>query len=273
VTRPACRCYAPIADDAYLCGGCSDRLKVLLSEVPGVAEDLQDTRLRLNRTGGPKVGVTSRSADKPLPWNQTASDAQEVLETVLAYRARVVAQRLRKTLTGSATNEALSKFLLRHFELLRHDQDAPDALDELSDAIALARRVVDLAPDQWYAGQCGHSEPAADGSGPVVCPADLYARVGAEWVDCRVCCTRYDVAERRKWLLQLVEDQLATMGELSAALSTLGRPLTKDSINGYVKRGRLTAHGVNQRGYPVYRVGDLLDLIAEPRPERKARPG
>lgn len=296
--KTTCLCGNPVADSAYLCIRCSKKLWKALTEVPDVLNDLETTRTRQSRIGSSNVGVTSRSASKPLPWDQKAREAYFVLRSVLVFRARIVLRAAGPRLHGPACQDcvhlscaarrngdgpadnlhAVARWLRdSHLEWFRHHQDAPDFLDELSDALRNARRVIDRAPDTWYAGTCGHSEPAVEG-GSVVCSQELYGKDGEHEVRCPTCTTVYVAAERRAWLLTKAEDQLATTSVLSGAVSRLGHPVTPLMIDGYVRRGRLMPHGVNQHGHRLFRVGDLLDLLhskpapkAKPEPRRKAR--
>jgi len=131
----------------------------------------------------------------------------------------------------------------------RHDI-GPDAVDEITDAVADCRRVIDRAPERWYAGPCE-------------CGADLYAKRRTGIVTCRECGHEYDVEARREWLLAEAEDRLANAATIARAVSWLGaEPLTSATVRKWAQRGRLLAKGHDGRG-PLYRIGDAIDLLAK----------
>jgi hypothetical protein len=85
-------------------------------------------------------------------------------------------------------------------------------------------------------------------------------------VRCRDCRTVYDVAERREWLLHSAEDVLATAPVISRALTRMGSEVMPDRIRQWasVSGGgrRLVRRGRDRSGVPLYRLGDVMDLLA-----------
>lgn len=141
-------------------------------------------------------------------------------------------------------------FLAENVVWLMHRPEALEARDELKAALSILRDVIDTSPYQSYAGPCD------------VCGADLYARVGAEVVACRPCGLEWDMADRRKWLLDQVEDRLARASEVCRAVAAWGgEHVTRQRIHGWVVTGRLAVHGHDPRGNPLYRVGDVVRLV------------
>lgn len=126
----------------------------------------------------------------------------------------------------------------------------PEAYRALSVVHRLVETVIDRPADRTYAGPCS------------ACSADLYAAAGSLAVVCEPCGLEYDIEPRREYLLGVVEDQLATATELARALTSLGRPVDSALVRKWAERGRIVAHGRNRRGHAVYRVGDVLDLVA-----------
>lgn len=109
--------------------------------------------------------------------------------------------------------------------------------------------MIDRPPEEVFAGPCGE------------CGQDLYAAVGAPLVRCPQCGQVYDTEQRRSWLLELVHDQLATGPEISQALTSLALPVTPERIRQWKARNRLLPRGKNQTGRPLYRVGDVAELL------------
>lgn len=129
------------------------------------------------------------------------------------------------------------------------------------------RRATDRQTERWYAGPCG-ADLASDQHGGYAnqsCAGELYAQPHAAQVTCPHCHTRYDMAERRAWLLQHAEDHLLSATELARVLTRLDAPITPATIRGWRHRGRIIPHAEDTRtgkAVPLYRVGDILDILA-----------
>jgi hypothetical protein len=260
-------CGRQIRDAALLCAGCAGLLERVLSEVPSLVEDLETTRARLSRTGGRSIGG-GHSSERPLPWSEHAAEASGLLRSTLVSWVRVVVDE-RGVTAPRNTLEAVAVFLLRHVEWLRHHPDAAEVVDEIRFAVREARQAVDRAPDRWYAGRCGHVDLEAQveaivmsGVPPIPCPEELYVREGADTVQCRTCSTEHNVERRRASLSRRIEDQLASARDLTTAVSNLVRPISMNTIRSWVLRKRLVEHGQTPEGVALYRVGDVLDLLA-----------
>lgn len=251
-------CGRPVADNAYICQRCTERLEYAISEAPAYAAELETTRLRQSRTGSAGVGVLSRSYEKPLPWDEHAAETANHLRAILVSWARLISEDRGVDLPSAPH---LATWLLGHVEWLRHQSFADDVLDEITTAVASARHAVDLRPELAYAGPCRAEVEVEDGV-HACCTADLYVPTGQAAVRCKECSAEHDVASRQRWLLDAVQDQLAHAGMLSSAVSRLGQSVTSSMIRNYAARGRIVAHGLDLKGRPLYRVGDLLDLLA-----------
>jgi hypothetical protein len=149
-------------------------------------------------------------------------------------------------------------FLLDHLDWIRHRPEAAEAVDELNAAAATLQRVVDSPPALAYAGPCWNE--LGDGER---CEFELYAVEGRNSVTCQGCGEDHDLAARRRWLLGEAQDALATAATLAAALSSLDTPVTSSMIRNYADRGRIVAHGHDRQGRPLYRVGDVVDVLAD----------
>lgn len=283
-TTRACQCGRPILDNAVICRSCSGALEKALRDVPSLVAELETTRTRQSRTGGGNVGTTSRSADKPLPWDQRASEGLEVLRVVLNAWTRVCVElhrfpggpacqgwcrhrscwELTRVHPPGPTLGSMSRFLLGQVDWIRRQPDAGQCVELIGAAVARIGRVIDRRPDQIYCGPC-----LADGK----CPGELYALRGAKNVTCRECSVVHDVAVRQSWLLEQAYDQLATAGVLAAAVTELlGQTVTSAMVRGYAFRGRLIERGLDREARPLYRVGDLVDLLVHDA-QRRARSG
>lgn len=179
----------------------------------------------------------------------------------------------------------LSKWLLRHPSWMSSNDDAAGLFDDITAAVRHAKRVVYGPADRIYLGVCSAPVPVPVGDdGDTViqeCPHLLYGAKDRAVVVCPECGWESDAEPRRRWMLRRMEDQLLTATELSRALpSYLDQPLTASMVRGYAARGRLVAHGTadaepedgaaegvlvvaGRRRAPRYRVGDVLDVLAD----------
>ena len=246
MSAPECvSCGRPVGDSAKVCGNCAFKVFAELRTVDDVVADLLVSLTRQDRIGdrdGP------RSTEPPLPWREPASEATWVLHSVLLAWARTLA-------TGDidcdqTSTVELAKWLLRRKETLRHHEDAGVAIDEIVNAVHLARRTVDRPPVLAYRGPCDD------------CGRDMYVAPAAAQVTCQGCERTYDAAERRAFLVRKMERQLATAADIARAVSgLLGEPLSVDRIYQWKSRGRILPRGVDRAGRPLYAVGDVVRLV------------
>lgn len=261
--KAVCHCDEPIRDNAHLCTGCGRRLQQQLAEIPNLLDEVQTTRLRLSRTGAPNVGVTSRSSDTPLPYNDGPLKASSALHDVLRRWTEVVVDTAGAPWPRDMPAD-LSRFLLKHLRVLRRHEQASVCYEQLTHTIGWLRGTVDRPADLTYAGICSAWVVLDDDDGDITltrCPTHLYVPFGRRTVKCGACDTEHDMAQRREVLLAALEDQLAHVALLSQGLSNLGRELNESTVRSWVFRKRLAAHGQDDLGRELYRVGDVLDLM------------
>lgn len=271
--RPTCACGRPVADQARLCAGCTERLARDLGDIGALAEEVTTTRLRQSRTGGQATGVLSRSYERPLPWDERASEAADVLRSTVVAWVRIVVEERGATCPTDDMAD-MGRTLLASLEWLRHHEAADEAADEIGHAVRHVRRVIDLAPEKVFFGPCnsveyidGNPDPSCD-----PCPADLYGREGVSAVVCGQCQTQHDVGDIRGRLYDAAQDRLATAAEMSRFLTYFGqvvndKPLTAARIRKWASRRTeekppvLLAHAHDKDGRPLYRVGDVVALL------------
>lgn len=253
-----CRCGRPTRDEAYVCDTCADGLSRALGDVPWLADELEITITKqrgLPTEGGPAGSET------PLPWHEAAADARRTLHGLLVTWARFCEEeQVRHSSYAVGLPEdnlpALSRWLMWRVDGLTLRDIGPEAVEEITAAVANCERLIDRRPDRWYAGPCVQE---VEGS---ACGADLYAKRATGDVTCRSCGAVYDVAARREWLLAEAEDRLADCAAIARAVSWLGsEPLTHDRVRKWAQRGRLIPKGHDGRR-PLYRIGDAIDLLA-----------
>lgn len=264
---PLCRrCARPDPTQGYCCPGCAVALIAALHQAADLIPEMQTTVARLDvvaHTGRVEVEADqgrNGNALRPTPllfdWD-AAENAWAIANTLGTWARHVSEER------GEPIDDLPARYLAEKVEWLRHRPEAEPAFDELHHACALLRHTIDAPPPRWYAGRCP-------------CGEDLYPHVGADVIRCRECGGEWDAAARKEQLLRAARDQLAYAELLARAATALDagpldaagerRPVTPAMVRGYAARHRLIPHGHDALERPLYRVGDLLDLLATLRP-------
>lgn len=260
-----CKCGRPTRDAAYVCDNCGDELARALGDIPWLAEELEVTISRqkgvdYRGVGGGKGARKASERPSPVVWG--ASEARDHLKAVLVSWALYAHQEGVRNSNPNAglpadTLGALSAWLLWMVDGLTFDEIGPDAVEEITDAVAKCYRLIDSRPDKWYAGPCNAELESGE------CGSDLYANAAQGDVKCGNCGAVYDVVARRKWLLDAAEDRLADAATLARSVSWLGAlPLNATRVRKWAERGRIVAkaHDGNR---PLYRIGDAIDLLSQ----------
>jgi len=214
--------------------------------VKAVVDDLDITRSKQDVITDRHARV-SGTREHPLGFRPAAAEAADLMHLTLAYWARIIAHSLGKTVRGGTT-VGLAMWLARYRETIRHHDGAADLLHQVRAAIGNARAVVDRPPERVYSGRCP-------------CGGHLYARERAHQVACPACRKIYSVTERRSAMLAEVREHLATAAEIAAGIGELhGAQINRKTINKWSSRDRLIVRGYSIEGYPLFRIGDVLDL-------------
>lgn len=247
IDGPLCRsCNRPCADNARLCAVCADALCYDLRAVPAAEADLLVTRTKQDAIAD-RYARVSGSRTRPLGYRPAAVEAADLLHITLLYWGRIIAY-ARRTRPPGGTATELAMWLARHRETIRQHEGAAEIVAQIRYAISNARTAVDRPPERVYAGQCG-------------CGIDLYARKRAQQVKCSGCGTVHSVDERRTEMLNQIREHLATAAEIASGIGELhGQPINRKTINKWSSRDRLVVRGYSAEGYPLFRIGDVLDL-------------
>ena len=257
-------CLAPQCDnpphDGFLCTSCVATLRRDLKAIPDLLADLEITISKQDRLQDAEKRPTD---ERPLPLRLGPMEAKRDLTDTLVKWAADVAETTRCAPWVDFVNggtEQLAAYIFDNLGTITSHPTVGDCADEIGYAVITAQRAVDKPLQHQFVGPCDK------------CGADLYAHPKAATVTCRntPCEAEYKISERREWLLEQAEDQLLTATEMSRALpDLLQQPLTASMIRNYASRGRLTQHPAlpARPNEPVYRVGDVLDLLATIREE------
>lgn len=286
-TTRRCPIHAIPIRDQILCRACITELDTALTAVPGVVDDLITMLTRQTATSD-RVGGGSN--ERPLPFDQAASRLLHELHRTLAgwvHEVRIPTRpagptcdrcqhpscdRIRFALPVADHPVPMAAWLHERLPRLAGYPNAVELATDLHDVIDAARDAVDL-PYRFYLGGCetpGCVEVVTEGSRRFERPTALYASdPDAVTVRCRHCDRAYDVADRKASMLVTASERLASATEISRALTSLGEPVTPERIRKWKERGRLVARGLNPEEHPLFRIGDVQELLAEAESHRR----
>lgn len=172
---------------------------------------------------------------------------------------------------------AICVYLVRMSRHITSATWASVLLDELLDLERRLRRFVDVPPSRWYAGPCTAGQ--SNLTFTALCGADLYAVLDRDEVTCSECEATYSITERRAWLLAAADDRLEPASAIARAVKVLGDYPHPESwlaqrIRQWSARKQLEVRGsikLAGRLRPTYRIGDVLDLVADDTRESQLR--
>lgn len=247
-------CGRPTAD--FLCASCLAELVAALRELPELLVELDITLSRQDTLVAP--GAAGRRTSTPLPFRPEASALASSAATTITTWARDMHEHNPHLRPPAGTAMDAAVWLVGLPNLLAMHP----AADELhADITGLAHQIryrVDRRPDRVYSGPCG----APTETGP--CPGHLYAHARAGIVTCPVCRAGHDVAERREWMTDRARDMLLTAPvALGWARLLLDHVIPPGTWRSWLSRRRILARGTDWFGRPVYRFGDVVDLVAD----------
>ncbi|WP_336818975.1 hypothetical protein [Gordonia sp. MMO-8] len=212
------------------------------------AEALDDAICRITESG--RTGT--RSGDRPLEFNATASDvAHEALGTLRVW-AEHVCQHSTVKWPGEQRIAEWARWLDRHLIDLAKTEEAPQAVDEIGDVHRRIMRVIDLPPVPEFVGPCQAPQESAARCGGVYCPK------GRETLHCRTCDVDIDIPTVRAATETTMGSRLFTKAELRVALVRFtDKPPSRHVIDGWIRRERLVDIGGR------YRLAEALALLQE----------
>ena len=292
-TTPVCPIDGkPIHDNAYICAGCGQTLTKALKHIADLHSELDVTLTKQSRVGStngpaqppevdpdpqPKNVILWGVAVQALPFHIGASSVAHDVANAISTWARVILEErgmdlplipeppigpictpteckhqscivIRWHVKDSEMTHA-AKFIAEYVWWLRRRPEAPEAYSDLVAIASQLERIIDNPPTLKYAGPCN------------ICRKDLYVREGAGTVECRPCGMTYDMDGRREWLLECAEDRLERASLIAQAVTDLGSPISADRIRKWAQRGQLLPHATDRLSRPLYRVGDVTDLL------------
>ncbi len=258
-------CGAPT--QSFLCDSHRDELVSWLWDIGGVKlddrgeylpsllDELDTTISGDDKIGGAHIGIVVRSAETPLPFNERASETKAYLCNAVVGWTRLFAEDNQHLMFDVTTVEQAARWMASFPNLLAGQTAAAEMHDEIRRWVTSARRAIDRPAQRVFLGECGGEFQG------VRCDAPLFALDGNYEARCRVCSTEFRIVDRRRSMLNLLEDRLAHSGDLAALVRANGQPMASSTIRTYAQVGKIAAKGKDKRGRPLYRVGDVMDVI------------
>lgn len=244
--NPCVNCTKPTTD--FLCGKCVDELKDSLGSVGWLVGELETTLTKQARMRAP-ADRTSGSTERGLPFNWDASEMSWGLHNTLSAWAKDLCETRGLQYDGVDTPAGIARWLSKNAMSIALSESAFECFDEITNAIATVRRVIDRPPGKIFIGPCG------DGG----CKADIYAAPHKDRAKCQDCNAIIDVNERREELREEVRGLLGTAAELARMLPwILDTPITRKRITYYGNRGSITKRPSVSKE-PLYQVGEVID--------------
>jgi hypothetical protein len=255
MTAAVCPVCEAFQSEGLLCHSDTSALERELGDVAALVAELDISISKQARIGN--AGPSGLARERT-PINVGAMLVADDLGNTLTTWARDVGEVGFLAQHSTSPSRAAARILLNHIPEIRKHPAVVELVDEITDAIRQARRVVDRPADRQFVGPCLAESPDDEGR-QVSCLEDLYARHGASEVRCKVCSTEHPVAERRAWLLEKAKDRLFTVQETAQMMGDVGGiKVTEASIRGYIHRGRIAYHTAK-----MIRLGDLLTVVLD----------
>ncbi len=257
-TERICRCGRPT--DKFYCDDCAQSFSVALGEIPWVERELDIT---ITRQQAATWNGGSHSPETALPFHPSASDARGNLRAVLVAWVRFCdeeAIRHQSPAHGLPTDTltAMSRWLMWRVDGLALHDIGPEAVDEITSAVAHCRRLIDRPLDRQFLGRCEQCEKVGD-------EGRLYARPGSILATCNNCGDVIDAERLKTRLLAELDDRLCTAAEIAHLSTYLGLDANRDQvrkrINTWHRRRLITSESLFE-GEAAFRFGIVWRLLA-----------
>lgn len=268
MTENRCTCGKPTRDGAVLCDDCTNTLARALGDVAWIADELDTT---ITRQKSAAIGSGPRSSGTtPLPWHERAADAKRDLHAILVAWVRFADEEKfsgRPTWWPQNRPASLARWLLHVVHPLARHELAGDALDEITNALATAERIVFWKrKNRIYLGTCGQVVTDEDDNVLTLsCPGEVYADEGDPVGVCDECGQGVTVVIRKSEIEQRLSDRLCTAAEIATYAVHLGleqpRERVRQKVNYWHRNKRLLPHGTNTAGDPTFRYGDVRGML------------
>ncbi len=179
-----CTCGTPV-DGAFLCRGCTERLRRALGDLPALIADLDVTLARQAATGAHSGGKPTKKDAQPLPLHNGAAEVASNLRYVLATSVRYLTEQRGIVATPAGNPPAMARWLLKYADSIRLDPAGPDIASDIHGVTAAIMDVIDLPRmrGRFKVGMCPD----------LLCPGEVWVHLPAEdlgepaTMTCRAC--------------------------------------------------------------------------------------
>lgn len=262
-------CARPSGDDAYACTACAETTRAALHRITdGLDEDLTITLAKQGTKPENTGGGRTKASEAPLPLDLRAAEARSILRSTLVTWVRLIHDETGRGSLPADTLPAMAAWLEPLTGWLRHRDYGPEALDELTTAVAQALRAIDTPQRRVFVCQCR-------------CGEYVYAREDAPAATCpeTECGTVWGVREQREWMGEYVEGHLLGAADMARAVSRPGDPVSASTIRSWARRRKITPHGPDGQPLeegetarsPRYLVSEVLERLVERAVQEEAR--
>lgn len=245
----------------------ADQLEYLigcLGDIPFLIDDLEIAELKQDRFLNPPVGADPE--ESTIPFRTAPATISRQLATTILSAADLVWHKAAHGQPSPFRNAVdAAEFLADNPRLIAREPEAESIgahIARTHDSLIADYSVLDR-PAWEYLGLC-----------PDCQQSDLWARPDQTWVGCE-CGWTGDTSRLKDQLLDAAKDRLFTDTELTRLLWCDGRPVTRDQINGWARRGRLAVYNSAQwcdghlRSVRKFRYSEAYALVADA--ERRAQ--
>ena len=265
-------CESTVRDDRTLCPVCTAFLHTLLSQVPGILEEL-DVALTRQARLRPVKGAAVLDAVE-LPYNLSAAEAARNIRTMLLPWVRVVHVGTGAPYQPKTSTAALARGLWNWRAWLSRHHEAGRLLTELTGVVEDVRRIIDTRVEKVFVGSC-RSIFNSEGERQHACPEHMYAPARNVEFTCGKCGTVHHVKTRQQQAIAASENRVLPPQTIARALTRNGEALSVERLYNWVKRGLLKPAAIDPTSKrKLYRVGDVRDVMiatdASPNNPRKA---
>lgn len=234
--------------DTYLCNLCIVDLKQTLAELPWLLTQLQITITRQDKLN---LGIVGKSGNaSPSPINVGAMELSRQLRSDLAAIITTLTE-ARHLTPPPADCHVMVGWLALHTPEIAGDDNAGTIMRDLNNARDALLRAINRNL-RMYCGPC-ITVTAHNRQGEAIeCGHDIYAqRDSDDPVQCPRCKTW--TTPREQLLATISRRDLLPEANLLETLDTLGEPVSRNRLYGWIKAGRLRPRGWIHHGRIVPR--------------------
>ncbi|MDF3309768.1 hypothetical protein P3H15_32640 [Rhodococcus sp. T2V] len=254
------------ADHFYLDRSARSLLSTRLQEIRDwIVDELDNAITRQTALGTQETTRQARSDDTADVLDLNASDAAHDLHGTLRVWTHHVCTARKLPWPGEGRAQHFARWLDGHVIDLALTEQAPVAVDEITDAWKRAKDAIDPPQGREFAGPCQSPEQ------PAVSCLGVYVRRGTDAWTCRTCSVTCDITAMQADLHDQVLEYGYTANQLATALSReVGDTVPYERVRNWVRRGKLSPIDADDDGTQRFSLNDALTLY-NATPSRTAR--